>query len=112
MPTELQITLLMMCMEGAPQTRTPNNGDLTRSRVWREQKEVLAKGKGLEEAEDKFIASLIFHKLGNLSAFWKTVGEIKTGLNRVKTKGAMIKALKVNIHTRWKDFGWSEYDTR
>ena len=35
---ELQITLLMMCMEDAPATRKQNNDDLNRSREWRAQK--------------------------------------------------------------------------
>ena len=43
LPKELQITLLMMCMEDAPATRKQNNDDLNRSREWRPQKDKVAK---------------------------------------------------------------------
>ena len=52
LPKELQITLLMMCMEDAPATRKQNNDDLNRSREWRAQKDKVAKEKGLEDAEE------------------------------------------------------------
>ena len=35
LPKELQITILMMCMEDAPATRKQNNDDLNPSREWR-----------------------------------------------------------------------------
>ena len=38
LPKELQITLLIMCMEDAPATRKQNNYDINRSREWRAQK--------------------------------------------------------------------------
>ena len=47
---ELQITLLMMCMEDAPATRKQNNDDLKRSHEWRAQKEKVMKEKGLENS--------------------------------------------------------------
>ena len=37
-PKELQITLLMMCMEDAPATRKQNNDDINLSHEWRAQK--------------------------------------------------------------------------
>ena len=46
MPKELQISLLMMCMEDAPATRKQNNDDLNRSREWQAQKDKMEKEKG------------------------------------------------------------------
>ena len=60
MPTELQITKIMMCMEDAHHTRKSNDVAFHLSRVWREQKEELEKEKGMEDVEDKFIESLIY----------------------------------------------------
>ena len=112
LPKELQITLLMVCMEDAPQTRASNNADLNRSREWREQKEALAKEKGMEDAEDEFIESLIYHKMWDGDVCWKTVGEVTAGLKRIKTKGGKIDALKDNIRICWKGLGWEDCETR
>ena len=45
-PKELQITVLIMCMEDALATRKQNNDDLNRSREWRAQKDKVAEDKG------------------------------------------------------------------
>ena len=50
LPEELQITVLMMCMEDAPANRKQNNDDLNWSREWRAQKYKVAEEKGLEDA--------------------------------------------------------------
>jgi len=112
LPKELQVTLMMACMEDAPETRKSNDAALIRSREWREQKEALAREKGLDDAEDEFIESLIYHKMGHSDAYWATAGEVTAGLRRIKTKGAKIDALKDNIRIRWKGFGWKECETR
>ena len=96
---------MMACMEDAPETRKSNDAALIRSREWREQKEALAREKGLDDAEDEFIESLIYHKMGHSDAYWATAGEVTAGLRRIKTKGAKIDALKDNIRIRWKGFG-------
>ena len=59
MVKELQITLLITCMEDAPRTRIKNNDNLSRARKWRSQKEEAAKDKGNEDAEDEFIECMI-----------------------------------------------------
>ena len=63
MVKELQITLLITCMEDAPRTRIKNNDNLSRARKWRSQKEEAAKDKGNEDAEDEFIQCMISHIL-------------------------------------------------
>ena len=50
MVKELQITLLITCMEDAPRTRMKNYDNLSRARKWRSQKEEAAKQKGNEDA--------------------------------------------------------------
>ena len=55
MVKELQITLLITCMEDAPRTRIKNNDNLRQARKWRPQKEEAGKDKGNEDAEDNFI---------------------------------------------------------
>ena len=110
LPKELQITVLMMCMEDARATK--KNDDLNRSREWRAQKEKLAKEKGLEDAEDEFIECIIYHRMWDSEACWKTVTDVTTGLRRIKTKGVKIASLKDNIRIRWKGLGWEECETR
>ena len=112
LPKELQITLFMMCMEDAPKTRKSNNNDLNRARQWRAQKEEMAKEKGLQDAKDEFIESLIYHKMWDSEACWKTVAAVTAGLKRIKTKGGKVHALKDNIQIRWKGLGWEECETR
>jgi hypothetical protein len=56
-------------MEDVSQTRKYNGVAPLRSRVWREQKEELEKEKGLEDAEDRFIETLIYQKMGHSDAF-------------------------------------------
>ena len=112
LPKELQVTLVMMCMEDSPATRKSNNDNLERSRLWRAQKEEMAKLKGLEDAEDEFIESLIYHKMWNSDACWKTSREVSEGLRRIKTKSGKYASLKDNIRIRWKGLGWMECETR
>ena len=102
----------MICMEDAPQTRNSNNDDLNWSREWRAQKEETTKEKRLEDAEDEFIESLIYHNVWFLEACWKTVATITAGLKRIKTKGGKIASLKDRIRIRWKGLGWEECKIR
>ena len=94
---ELQITLLITCMEDAPQTSKKNNDNLSRARKWRSQKEEAAKEKGNEDDEDEFIECMIYHRMCDSEAFWKTVAEVAAGLIGIKTKGGKFAALKENI---------------
>ena len=64
---------------------------------WRAQKEELENLKELEDAEDKFIESLIYHKMWNSDACWKTIREVSDGLRRIKTKSGKYTSLKYNI---------------
>ena len=68
--------------------------------------------KGLEDAEDEFIENLIYHKMWNSDACWKTVREVSDGLRRIKTKSGKYASLKDNIRIRWKGLGWMECETR
>ena len=74
LPKELQVTLMMTCMEVAPETRKLIDAALIRSREWQEQKEALAREKGLEDEEDEFIESSIYHKMGHSDVHWATAG--------------------------------------
>lgn len=112
LPKELQITLMMTCMEDSPATRKKNNENLERARDWRAQKEELAKVKGLEDAEDEFIESLIYHKMWDSDACWKEIADVTSNLRRIKTKCGKYAALKDNIRIRWKGLGWAECETR
>ena len=105
-PKELQITLLMMCMEDAPTTRKQNNDDLNRSREWRAQMYKVAEEKGLVDSEDEFIECIIYHRMWDLEACCKTVTDVTTGLRRIKTKSGKFASLKDNIRIRWKVLGW------
>ena len=100
LPKELQVKLLMMCMEDSPATRKSNNDNLERSRSWWAQKEELVKLKGLEDAEDEFIESLIYHKMWNSDACWKIIREVSDGLRRIKTKSGKYASLKDNVRIR------------
>ena len=86
LPNQLQITLLMMFMEDAPVTRKQNNGDLNRSREWQAQENKVPEEKGLEYAEDEFIECIIYHRMWDSEACWKTVTDVTTVLRRIKTK--------------------------
>ena len=86
MTKELHITVLMMCMEDAPAKRNQNNDDLNRSREWRAQNDKGAEEKGLVDTEDEFIECIIYHKMWNSEACWKTVTDVTTGLRKIKTK--------------------------
>ena len=68
--------------------------------------------KGLEDVEDEFIESLIYHTMWNSDAWWKTIREVSDGLRRVKTKSGKYVSLKDNIRIRWKGLGWMECETR
>ena len=52
LPKELQIAVLMMCMEDAHGKKNQNNDDLNRSREWQAQKDKGAEEKGLVDAEE------------------------------------------------------------
>ena len=97
LPKELQITVLMMCMEDAPATRKQKKDDLNPSREWLAHKEKVAEEKGLVDLEDEFIECIIYHRMWNSEACWKTVTDVTTGLRRIKTKGRTFASLKDNI---------------
>ena len=112
LPKELQITLMIMCMEDAPETRERNNMDLERARAWRVLKEEKAKEEGLADAGEDFIECLIYHKMWDSDACWKTVGAVTEGLRKIPTKGGKIETLKDNIRICWKGLGWAECETK
>ena len=91
--------------------RLKNNDNLSRARKWISQKEEAAKDKGNEDAEDEFIECMIYHRMWDSEAFWKTVTEVTVGLRYIKTKGGKVVALKDNIRIRWKGLGWMECET-
>ena len=97
MVKELQITLLITCMEDAPRTRIKNNDNLRRARKWRSQKEEAEKYKGNEDAEDEFIECMIYHRMWDSETYWKNVAEVIAGMRDIKTKGRKVAALKDNI---------------
>ena len=51
----------------------------------------MKKEKGLEDTEDKFIESLIYHKMEHLYAFWSSVEEVTAGLRRIKKREQRLK---------------------
>ena len=99
-------------MEDEPRTRIKNNDNLIRARKWISQKEEAAKDKGNEDAADKFIECMIYHRMWDSEAFWKTVAEVTAGLRGMKTKGRKVAALKDNIRILWKGLVWMECETR
>ncbi|KAL7546176.1 hypothetical protein ACHAWF_015185 [Thalassiosira exigua] len=103
------ITAVMMSMEDAPATRQSNNNDLERYRKIRWEKEQLAKQQGLEHAKDEYIEALIYRKMWDSDACWKTVGDVTRGLKNVKTQAAKYYALKNNFQIRHKGFGWKHW---
>ena len=105
LPKEIQITLLVMCMEDAPAAIKQNNDDLNRPREWRAQKDKVAKEKALEDAEDESVECIIYHRMWDSEACWKTVTDVTAGLRRIKTKSGKIVSLKDNIRIRWKGLG-------
>ena len=98
-------------MEYAPQKRVTNNSNLYQAREWRAQKEEVTKEKGPEDAEDKFIECVIYHRMWNSKACWKMVGDVTAGLKIIKTKGEFFASLKDNIRIRWKGLDWMECET-
>ena len=63
MAKELQIILLITCIEDAPRTRIKNKKNPSQARKWRSQKEEAAKEKGNKDAEEEFIECVISHIL-------------------------------------------------
>ena len=86
--------------------------NLSRARKWRSQNEEAAKEKGNEYAEDKLIGFMIYHRMWDSDACWKTVAEVTAVLRDIKTKGGKVAALKDHIRIRWKGLGWMECETR
>ena len=86
----------MFNMEDLPAKRKANNHDLELSRSWCAQKKELSKLKGSEDAEDKFIESIVYHK--NSDTCWKTIREVSCGWRRTKTKSGKYASRKDNIH--------------
>ena len=61
--------------------------------------------KGLEDVEDAFIESLIYHKMWTCDACWEIVREVSEGSRGIKTKSETYASLKDNIHIQWKELG-------
>ena len=112
MPEELKVTLIMVAMEDAPETRQNNSEALDEQRKMRKLKENFSKLKDLESAEDDFIEDLIYYRMWNSDACWKTIGAVTEGLKKLITKKDKIAALKDNIQIRYKGFGWEECRTQ
>ena len=72
----------------------------------------MVKEKGLEDSEDELIECIIYHRMWDSEACWKTITNVTTGLRRIKTKNGKIASLKNNIRIRWKGLGWEECETR
>ena len=72
----------------------------------------MVKEKGNEDAEDEFIECMIYHRMWDSEACWKTVAEVTAGLRAIKTKGGKVAALRDNIRILWKGIGWMECETR
>ena len=109
---ELQITLLITCMEDAPRKREKNNDNLIWARKWISQKEEAEKEKGNEDAEEEFIECMIYHRRWDSGVCWKRVAEVTAGLRGITTKDGKVAVLKDNIQIRWKGLGWMECEMR
>ena len=72
----------------------------------------MAEKKVLEDAEDEFIECIIYHRMWDSEACWKTVTDVMTGLRRIKSISGKIASLKDNILIRWKGLGREECETR
>ena len=55
---------------------------------------------------------MIYHRMWDSEACWKTVADVTAGLRDIKTKGEKVAALKDNIRIQWKGLGWMECETR
>ena len=55
---------------------------------------------------------MIYHRMSDSEACWKTVAEVTAGLRGIKTKGRKAAVLKDNIQILWKGLGWMECETR
>ena len=73
------------------------NDNLSRALKWISKKEEASKEKGNEDSEDEFIECMIYHRIWNSEACWKTVADITAGLRRIKMKGRNVAALKEKI---------------
>ena len=76
------------------------------------QKYKVAEERGLVDAEDEFIECIIYHRIWDSEALWKTFTDVTTGLRRIKTKSGKIASLKDNIRIHWKGIVWDECETR
>ena len=74
-----------------------NNDDLNWLCEWQAQKDKVAEDKGLVDAEDEFIESMIYHRMWDSESCWKTVNDVTTGLRRINTKSGKFASLKNNI---------------
>ena len=74
-----------------------NNDNLSQARKWRSQKEEAAKEKGNEEDEDEFIGCMIYHRMWDSEACWKTVAEVTVELRGINTVCGNVAAIKDNI---------------
>ena len=112
LPDELKISLLMVAMDDAPQTRQANVDALSKQQQMKREKMEVAKKRDLENKGDEYITSLIFHAMWGTAACWATVAAITKGLKELKFKKHKLQALKDNIQMRWKEFGYEDAKTR
>ena len=111
LPEELRLTGTIMAMEDAPKTREHNSNAIDAQRKMRDEREEIKKQKGLENASDVYIECLIYRTMWDSEACWKTVGEVTSGLKKLKYKKDILQALKDNIQIRFKGFGWDDWKT-
>ena len=71
----------------------------------------MAEEKGLVDAYDDFIECIIYHRMWDSEACWKTITDVTTVLRRIKTKSGKVASLKDNIRIRWKGLGLEECET-
>ena len=108
LPDELQITAIMCAMEFAPATQESNCHELERRRLAKQKKDAILKEEGMEKATDEYIECLIHHRMASSERCWKTVAEVRKGVNALTYKNEKETALKDNIQIRFKGYGWAE----
>ena len=47
--------------------------------------------KGKKDAENELIECMIYHRMWDSEAYWKTVAEVTAGLRGIKTKGRKLR---------------------
>jgi hypothetical protein len=108
LPEELRLTLLIVSMEDAPETRQSNNEGLEKQRECRREKEEVAKQKGLADAEEEYIDRMLYRQMYDSDACWKTARDVDSGIKKLKYQKDKKSSLKDNIMIRIKGLGWGD----